>query len=405
MSSDIRQAFVHARHPDGNTDLVGLYRLVVGRSGRTHGEFEYVGSWLRNAHGRAFPLDPENLPLASEVFRSEKRGLLPGALADATPDRWGRRVLELTVPADELPLKSPALLLATNDTRVGCLAFSHDTRLEASAAGYAAEEDLQSIADAFERLDRGEPQGGLASKIWTAGLSLGGARPKATIIHEGQLWIAKFQRRDDLFDQCAIEHAAMRLAGECGIGVAKTRIVDVGPSKAVLVKRFDRSGLIPSCHYLSAMSALGLDESSDAGSYSEIAHFLARHAADQARDRRELFRRMLFNVLCGNRDDHLKNHALLRDGGATWRLSPAFDIVPQPDFEAVQAIGVGKLGSLPTIANCLSNAGDFDVGADEAKSIVDRMIETLRPWRRKFAEWGVPDTSIARMQSAFSAQI
>lgn len=156
-------------------------------------------------------------------------------------------------------------LLAPGDERVGCLAFSETPAPPSPRPGYAATADLDSLADGFERLERGEAVERLAARLWTAGMSMGGARPKAVIESEGALWIAKFQRRDDTYDQCGALYVS---------------------------------------------------------------------------DRHELFRRMVFNVLCGNRDDHLKNHSFLRSGDG-WRLSQAFDVVPQPDMDSRQAIGVG----------------------------------------------------------------
>jgi serine/threonine-protein kinase HipA len=138
----------------------------------------------------------------------------------------------------------------------------------------------------------------------------------------------------------------MRLAAMCGIEVAQTRLVSVGPRKAVLVKRFDRSSgadFAPTLHFLSALSLLDADESSAKGSYFAIAAEILRHGASPDEDRLELFRRMVFNVICANRDDHLKNHALVYDGPG-WRLSPAFDVVPQPDMQPEQAIAIGHSG-------------------------------------------------------------
>ena len=400
------EAYVHARRQGGGSDIVGRYRVIVPPTGRSRGEFEYAGSWLRNDHGRAFALDPENMPLQPGTFIIEGRGLLPGALADTTPDRWGRRLLEAKIPAERLPLRPHELLLATSDERVGCLSFSPKPAPPQPKPGYAMITDLSEIAEAFSKLDQGQPAGELPDRLWRAGNSLGGARPKAAVEHEGTLWLAKFARRDDTFDQCHAERATMLLAQACGMRVAETQVLDVGPRKAILVKRFDRDERMdPSCHYLSGLSALGLDETSDRGSYRELAQLLTRHGSDQVEDRHELFRRMVFNVLCGNRDDHLKNHAFLRYPSGDWRLSPAFDVLPQPDFEPQQAIAVGQFGSLPTIANCLTQAGDFNLSADEAKATVGDIKRIMSSWRRRYTAWGVPDATIARVGNAFSREI
>ncbi|TXM75265.1 type II toxin-antitoxin system HipA family toxin [Methylobacterium sp. WL69] len=403
MTSEV---YVHVRHRGGATDLAGRYRRVAPAAGQPYGEFAYVGSWLRNDHGRAFALDPEHLPLQPGPFRSTGRGRLPGVLADATPDRWGRRLIAHRRPVDRSPMTAGDWLLATGDERVGCLAFSETPAPPPPHPGYAAMADLDGIADGFERLERGEAVEGLAARLWSAGASMGGARPKAVVEHQGTLWIAKFQRRDDTYDQCGAEHATMRLASRCGIDAAETKLLPVGPRKVILVKRFDRDPVThePTAHYLSGLTALGLDETSDSGSYPELALFLLRHGARNVSDRHELFRRMVFNVLCGNRDDHLKNHAVLRRDGA-WRLSPAFDVVPQPDMDPQQAIGVGRSGSYPTIGNGLTRAADFDLSQDDARGLVADLAARMRSWRQDFAADGVDAVTIGRLARAFSTEL
>lgn len=400
-------AFVHVRHQDQTSTLVGQYRLVVPKAGRSYGEFGYVGSWLRNEHGRAFALDPDHLPLERGLVRTERRARLHGVLADATPDTWGRRLIEAHRTELGPPLQAQQWLLAAGDEKVGCLAFSSTPSPPSRGQGFAMRGDLAAIADGFERLERGESPGGLAEHLWRAGISMGGARPKAVVQHREALWIAKFQRWDDTYDQCAAEHAAMRLAVDCGIRTAETQVLDVGPRRIVIVRRFDRTGRTfePSCHYLSGLSALGYDETADAGAYYDLAAFLHRHGADPIADRRELFRRMVFNVLCGNRDDHLKNHAFVRGEDGGWRLSPAFDIVPQPDMDPQQAIGVGRSGGYPSLSNCLTRAADFALDADAAKAMVAGIVDAMRPWRQKFESWGVPEDTIHRLGRAFSSEL
>jgi serine/threonine-protein kinase HipA len=404
MPSTGSEVFVHARFGDGTTAVVGRYHFSPDRRGGNLGEFRYAGSWLRNGHGGAFALDPANLPLSAQTFFTGKRGGMFGALADATPDRWGQRLLRLTRPATASRALSPAeLLLATGDERVGCLAFSQSDEVPAPAPAFLPFATRGEIADAFDRILAGNDADADPKllALYRAGQSLGGVRPKAVIAHEGQLWIAKFQHHDDEIDECAAEHAAMRLAAHCSIQAAQTELVEVGGGRrAVLVRRFDRAdapGFCPSAHFLSALSLLDLEETSMEGSYMQIAGILRRHGAAHARDRQDLFRRMLFNVLCGNRDDHLKNHALLY-GENGWRLAPAFDVVPQPGIlERVQAIAVGVLGGIPTIDNCLSRCGEFGLSKDAAQATAEQMMERMRDWRDFFAAHGVPPATIERI--------
>jgi serine/threonine-protein kinase HipA len=402
-SSTASEVFVHARWPDGTSAVVGRCRFNRDRLDRNLGEFRYAGSWARNEHGRAFPLDPVNMPLSPETLFTAKRGGLFGVLADTTPDRWGQRLLRLTNQG----LMSPRdWLLSTGDERVGCLAFSATAEPPAAAPCFLPFGTRSQIADAFDQIARGEDADPKLAALYRAGQSLGGARPKAAVEHDGHLWIAKFQRHDDDIDQCAAEHATMRLAATCDIRTAETALIDVGGGRrAIFVKRFDRDvapGFRPTAHFVSALSLLDLDDTSMEGSYAQIAGVLRRHGAAHSRDREELFRRMLFNVLCGNRDDHLKNHALLyTDNG--WRLSPVFDVVPQTEIvEPVQAIAVGTLGGIPTIENCRSRCGEFGLSADAAKAIADEMVERMRDWQGAFRAQHVPEATIGRLRRVFA---
>ncbi len=396
--------FVHARRLDGNHDLVGRYRTLRPDGSKPLGEFTYVPSWLRNEHGHAFSLDPTNLPLVATPHFTRKRTCLHGTLADATPDRWGRRVVEASIGPHERPLSSSDWLLITGDDRVGCLAFSRTPAVQIFQTPIAGVLDLAEIARGFEQIAAGKPTDVAIERLFRAGRSLGGARPKATVAHDGSLWIAKFQKRDDEYDQCSVEHATMRLAALCGIEVPQTRVETVGPRRVLLVKRFDRSDgpdFQVNAHYLSALSALDIDETEERGSYADIAGFLRRFSSEQAIDRAHLFRRMAFNVLSGNRDDHLKNHAFLwRDGH--WRLSPAFDLVPQPAVEPLQSIGIGRLGVVATVANCLSSPEAFGLETEAAKHIVESLVETMRHWPRLFRDWAVDDHAIRMIEPAFN---
>jgi serine/threonine-protein kinase HipA len=391
-----------SRWPDGATAVVGRYRCARDRSDRDLGEFRYARSWADNAHGRAFPLDPVNLCRCRRKRCSPPSAAACGVLADTTPDRWGRRLFRLT---NQGPVSPCDWLLATGDERVGCLAFSATAAPPVAAPWFLPFGTCPQVADAFERIARGEDADPKLLALYRAGRSLGGARPKAVIAHQGGLWIAKFPRHDDDIDQCAAEHATMRLAERCGIATAETQLVDVGAGRrAVLVQRFERgSDARPTAHFISALSLLDIDETSTEGSYAQIAGVLRQHGAAHARDREELFRRMLFNVLCGNRDDHLKNHALLYHHADGWRLSPAFDVVPQADIvEPVQAIAVGKLDVIPTIENCLSRCGEFGVAEDAARAVADAMVERMRDWQDFFRALGVPEATIGRLRRVFA---
>jgi serine/threonine-protein kinase HipA len=393
--------FVFARVA-GVTHPVGRYEFSTNESGQPAAQFRYGQSWLRDEGGVAFALDPVNLPLRPGPFTEPQRSGLFGPLADATPDAWGRRLIRLDQP-DAL-LSAPRWLLATGDDRVGCLTFSSSRTPPDRRPAHVDTSSLERIATEFERIQRGEKADRRYEELYRAGKSLGGARPKAVVEFGKSLWIAKFQKHDDEFDQCVAEHAAMCLARDCGIGVAETRVVSVGPRRAVLVKRFDRAegpDHEPSAHYLSALSLLNFPETSSKGSYSDIGEEMLKFTAKPHNDRRELFARMVFNVACGNRDDHLKNHGILYSKEAGWRLSPAFDIVPQPDFYPTQAIEVGKIGAYPSRVNCMSLAGNFSLTSEQAEEVVDRIADVVADWRERFKSYGADGLTIDRLARAF----
>ena len=392
--------FVFARI-GGTPHPVGRYEFAATESGRPAAQFRYARSWLRNDGGVSFPLDPINLPLQEGPFTAPQRAGLFGPLADATPDVWGRRVIQSERPGGMM--SPPQWLLATSDDRVGCLTFSTSSTPPPTQRAYVGASNLDRIASEFERLQRGQKTDPQYELLYRAGKSLGGVRPKTVVEIDGSLWIAKFQKHDDEYDQCIAEHAAMSLARDCGISTAETRTVSVGRRRAVLVKRFDRSESAPydpSAHFLSALSLLNLPETSSAGSYSEIAQELLKYSSKPHDDRKELFTRMVFNVACGNRDDHLKNHALLHTE-EDWLLSPAFDIVPQPDMYPMQAIAIGRSGVYPSRANCLSCPSDFGLTTEQAENIVDRIAGIVTDWRDRFKAYGVDDETLDRLAGAF----
>jgi serine/threonine-protein kinase HipA len=192
----------------------------------------------------------------------------------------------------------------------------------------------------------------------------------------------------------------MTLARVAGVDVAETRVVSFGKREALLVRRFDRipqaDGSQTRLPFVSALSLLGLSETDLGGSYPEIADAM-RKAGCPAEDLRQLFRRMVVNVACGNTDDHLKNHGFrLLDG--RWRLTPAYDIVPSPDGMDIQAIGVGVLGSTPCYSNVLSKAGRFGVPHEEAVAIVQEVVAVMSTWREHFEQCRVPTVDIKRLE-------
>jgi serine/threonine-protein kinase HipA len=209
----------------------------------------------------------------------------------------------------------------------------------------------------------------------------------------------------------AIEYATLRMARECGLVVPEVRLVRLpGDRTATLVERFDRRGTqagFERVHFVSGLTMLGLDGSeSSRASYADLARAIEQRgvAGEVARDRTELFRRMVFNVLVSNDDDHLRNHGFLLDATRRgWRLSPAYDVVPRPQVahDRHLALGVGPRGRLATLDNAVDGSGQFGLTARAAAEIVDRMAGVVREWRTLFAASGVDDREMDPVATAF----
>jgi serine/threonine-protein kinase HipA len=379
----------------GATEPVVCGRLFV------EGErLDFVYGRSYRAREEAIPLMPERMPLADTPFSARRAGQLPGPIADAAPDAWGRRIIEYRNRAggfDELDY-----LLLSHGDRIGALHFQTSaTRYVPSQLATATLADLLAAAEALER-DRPLPPE-LANAL-EHGTSIGGARPKATLRDGQRSLIAKFGSTTDRWAIVRAEWATLRLARRCGISTPEARIETVVGRDVLVVERFDRSTAPAGAvrhQLLSALTLLDLDDTeARLASYPQFAELLRRLARDGAGDARQLFRRMVFNVLIGNTDDHAKNHAAFWDG--QWlRLTPAYDLVPTMRIgqEAEQAMVVGRSGRASTLANVLSEAGRFGLLRAEAIAIVDEVESTLvQHWRDEFAACGVPGEQMVRLE-------
>ena len=332
-----------AQDGDNAASSVGLLKLA--RDGvMESGEFAYGRRYL--AAPSSFPLNPDHLPLRDAPFplaaqRLRDGGALPLTLRDALPDSWGRKVLEIQ---QGRPLTDVEALLLTNEDRVGAMVFASELpiRSRAPAAGLLS---LEELAGASQRIEAGLPVTQRMQQLLRGG-SLGGARPKATFIHDGKRHIAKFASRGDAHDMEVVEAVTLDLAELCGIEVPPFVLQPLAVGHALLLQRFDRIGSVDDerrHHYLSASALLDVPYESSRGSYVEFAQTLRRISHRPAQDLPELFRRMLFNLVIGNSDDHVKNHGVLHVEGKGWQLAPAFDLVAQIDGHT----GYQELALLP----------------------------------------------------------
>jgi serine/threonine-protein kinase HipA len=356
------------------------------------GRFVYGRTYLDRLD--AVAIDPVNLPLRDTEFTTTKVNGMFGAMRDTAPDHWGRMVIERRDRRREH--NELDYLLGSPDVRVGAL--SYGPRQDVPALDYSGAHSLGDLgaasaaADALEGEIEGEENPLLADLDRLLGPSsgMGGARPKTVVIDgDGQLWVAKFPSRGDRWNNAIVEAALLSLAGECGITVPETRIIKLDGKKILLVKRFDQepwgNGSIRRL-FLSAHSLLGLEESVTdrrGWSYTDLAHLLRRISSTPGEDATELFRRMVFNALVSNTDDHPRNHAVLGTDTREWRLSPVFDLVPSNDRSLDDRSLAMTCGVTPgrerwaNRLNLVSGAQHFGLGIEEADTLITGMKEII----------------------------
>ncbi len=313
------ECYVYITLP-GETEFVtaGKFELTTNRQGYPAGEFVYGRSYL--ARDNAVPIDPIELKLSTKTYETNILKGVFGALRDASPDYWGRRVIEKY--KGQTQLGEIDYLLYSPDDRAGALGFGLNQEPPAPSRKFNQTmelERLQELADLIitdEDLPEG-PEAEQAQKLMVGGTSMGGARPKAIIEDESGLWIAKLRHPEDKWNDARVEHAMLMLARECGLQVAESKVVTIGEHDAVLVKRFDREKTTAGYRrgrMLSALTLLRSDENYQARekwSYVLLVEELRRISSQPRTDAPELFRRMCFNALISNTDDHPRNHAVV----------------------------------------------------------------------------------------------
>jgi serine/threonine-protein kinase HipA len=409
MTSEL---FVYVMLP-GQTSFVtaGRFQLSSDRLGNPRGRFVYGRRYLERRD--AVALDPLELKLESGTFETLRLKGLFGALRDAAPDYWGRRVIEKH--AGVAALGELDYLLQSPDDRAGALGFGLNVEPPAPKRQFNRTMELarlQELADALLR-DESEPNGRdslQTQDLLLLGTSMGGARPKAVVEDDNALWIAKFNRTDDRWNQARVEHAMLRLADECGLQVARSRIAQVGARDVLLVRRFDREHSAEGhlrARMLSALTLLRAGDSHmdrDRWSYLILVEELRRLCDDARADARELFKRMVFNALISNTDDHPRNHAVIAPG-AKWQLSPAYDLTPSPLVSTERrdlAMTVGDLGRRASTQNLLSQCARFLLTPAEASHLIDTMEATVRArWYEVSRREGVSERDCEAISRSF----
>ena len=381
------------------------------RRGRESASFEYDPDWL--AHAERFALEPA-LTLGPAAHHTPPGRALFGALGDSAPDRWGRalmiRAQRFRSRAEQRTPRTLTefdFLLGVSDrARQGALRFAAEP-----GGPFLSDPDrdpvpplieLPRLLAASDHAAAGGDDEELLALLLAPGSSLGGARPKASVLdRDGSLAIAKFPKPDDTWDTVRWEAVALALAERAGIEVPERRLVPVNDRAALIIRRFDREGdgRIP---FLSAMSMLSAGER-DRRSYLEIADALRQHGAAPGTDLPSLWRRVVFNVLVSNTDDHLRNHGFLYTGNAGWRLSPAYDLNPTPVEAGPRFLStaIDLEDTTASIELALEVAPYFGLTADEAGAVARDVALTTRNWRHAAVRVGLSRPAIDAMASAF----
>jgi serine/threonine-protein kinase HipA len=404
-----REVLVYA-DLDGVPHLVGRLWARL-RKGRESATFEYVPAWL--VHPARFSLEPA-LALGPGPFHTAADTRMFGAIGDSAPDRWGRALMrrmarrraEREGQAPRTLHEIDYLLFVDDEARQGALRFA-----EREGGPFLSEEgvtripplvELPKLLSAAERvMDERDTDEDLRL-LFAPGSSLGGARPKASVRrNDGHLAIAKFPRRDDEYNTVLWEAVALALAKKGGIAVPESRLELVGGKPVLLLRRFDRDGArrIP---FLSAMSMLG-SRDNETRSYLEIVDALRQHGAAPREDMEALWRRLVFNILISNTDDHLRNHGFLYEGRDGWRLSPAYDLNPVPvDIKPrILTTAINEDDNTASLGLALEVAGYFELDAGRAREIAAQVGKAASKWRDEAARVGLTKPEIDRMASAF----
>jgi serine/threonine-protein kinase HipA len=392
----------------GTTTRVGRLWSHV-RGDRESASFAYDAAWL--AQRGAFALDPE-LPLSSGRVHTTRA--LFNAFTDPAPDRWGQNLLRRAERRRaQANKRRPRTLFAfdflvgiDDATRLGALRFQDPATgafLAAAAPKIPPVVALGRLLAATTRVLADRETDADLELLLAPGTSLGGARPKATVLdQDGALLVAKFPRQDDDWLVPAWEATALALAELAGITVPPWRLQHIAKRPVLLVRRFDRRGAIR-IPFMSGMTAVAAHERDGAEhSYLELVAALRREGAEVAMDLEQLWRRVVFNVLVSNTDDHLRNHGFLRDARG-WRLAPAYDLNPVPaDVRPrIHALALDERDATSSLELALATAAAYGIGARKARTIGGQVGAAVARWREVAKRRGINARGLDRMASAF----
>lgn len=418
MAADIRKIYVYDGFSSSEPSLAGCLYITPIRGGENCA-FEYDKTWLKRM-SPAVSLDSELMPFPGRQYPAGKP--MFGVFADAAPDRWGRVLMNKRerIKAERESRKprklydSDYLIGVYDETRMGGLRFKEDPEgpflsddRDAAIPPWARLRTLEEAARNYENDESGLTEKWLEQLV-RPGSSLGGARPKATVIDEkGGLWIAKFPSKHDENDSGAWEKVVHDLAGLCGLRVPEARLEKFSRyGSTYLVRRFDRDGM-KRIHYASAMTLLGKTDgvsAADGVSYLDIASFIKAYGASPKADLVELWKRIVFNMVVSNTDDHLRNHAFLLTPRG-WALSPMFDVNPEPAGSEL-SLNVDETDNRIQIELAISVAERFGITKKEAENIAQDFRKTVSDrWKYLAKSNGLSRGQIGAMAPAFSTYL
>lgn len=365
--------------------------------GKDHFVFEYSREWLKRHGGIVLSGDLLNVPSLQHPRGNDS---VFGFVKDSFPDRWGRLLLDrrerLAAQSEGRTVRKLTnydyLTGIEDQTRMGGIRYKRDDSddyINASEKYLVPPiESLRALCDACHEIELAEERNELPEQRWLdqlidPGTSLGGARPKANVIDtDGKLYVAKFPSKKDLENTELIEHFSHKLAAAAGINVAKTRTIKISRDRDLLLsERFDRTTNGIRIHFASAMSLLGLEDgagNSTGNGYLDIVDFILQGCTDVQQNLRELYRRVAFNVMFGNTDDHFRNHGFLLTPKG-WTLSPAYDI--NPGVKLHQCLLIDQYTEQSDINILLAACNSYMLEEKEAKEIIEEVRTTIKEWR------------------------
>lgn len=416
MAINQKTIFVYDDFSTGHPVLMGSLYVNVIKGGESY-SFEYDKGWLKKT-ALTLTLDPELMPYSGRQYPTGKN--IFGLFADASPDRWGRVLMNkreriLAEKEGRKPSKlydSDYLLGVYDETRMGGIRFKVNPEgpflsddKETAAPPWATLRTLEEASRNFENDETGLTEKWL-NQLIKPGSSLGGARPKATVVDtKDQLWIAKFPSKNDENDTGAWEIVAHDLAALCGLNVPEAKLEKFSPiGSTFLIKRFDRLGS-KRVHFASAMTLLGKKDgasAADGSSYLDIAAFIKSYGAQPKKDLIELWKRIVFNMAVTNTDDHLRNHAfILTDKG--WILSPLYDVNPVPYGDEL-SLNVDEDDNSISIDLAVQTAVKFGISKSDAEAVAEDVLQIVRDnWERTAARYDLTRRQIEEMRPAFNA--